>query len=148
MIFPVNGVADVVAFVLDSPVFPDMQVYARGSHLTELPDREDEGILLADRVTGYLKYLAADEGGPAGVRKVYAVRAGNPTGTFLNASAAAFLYDVMRHPADQRKDRVEYCPLQGRLVSLDRYHVAKSRLPANGPSRFMLNVSSVHREQG
>ena len=70
VIFPVNGVADIMAFVLYSPVLPDVQVYIRGSQFAGLPAGEYEGVLLADPVTGYLEYLASDQGNPSGMREV------------------------------------------------------------------------------
>ena len=55
VIFPVNGVPDIVAFILDSPVFPNVPVNVGGSHLTGFPAGKDKGSFLADPAAGYLE---------------------------------------------------------------------------------------------
>ena len=62
VVFPVDGVADVMAFVLYSPVAADVPVHVGGGHLLCFPAGEDESMFLADAVAGYLEYLTADNG--------------------------------------------------------------------------------------
>jgi hypothetical protein len=45
----------VVAFILASPVLPNVPVNVGGSHLTGLPAGKDKGSFLADPVAGYLE---------------------------------------------------------------------------------------------
>jgi hypothetical protein len=55
-----------MAFVLDSPMAADVPVHVGGGHLFCFPAGEDESMLLADAVAGYLEYLTADNCGLAG----------------------------------------------------------------------------------
>ena len=77
-------------------------------------------MFLADAVARDLEYLAADEGALAGVREIDAFCAGDPAGPSFYPAAAVFLHDVVRRLGEQRKNFIEYFPLQGRLVSLDQ----------------------------
>src|SRR5450755_1622495 len=123
VVFPVYGVADVMAFVLDSPVAASVLVYVSGGHLSRFPAGEDQGVYLADAVAGDLGYVTADHGGLAGVREVYSLRAGDPAGPFLDLAAGVFFHDVVRGFAEQRENLAECFSLQGRLVSLDSHQV-------------------------
>jgi hypothetical protein len=52
VIFPVYGVADVMALVLDSPVAAGESADVGDGHLLCLPAGEDEGVFLADAAAG------------------------------------------------------------------------------------------------
>src|SRR5438477_6186812 len=140
VIFPVNRVADIVAFVFDPPMVSRVPVSVGSGHFIRLPTGEDQGVLLADPVAGYFEYFATDEDDLAGVREVDAFRAGNPAGPFLNPSPAAFLHDIIRRFAEQREDCLEYRSLQSGLVSLCGYKVVQPGFSANGRSRLLLSV--------
>src|SRR5438477_10765272 len=96
MVFPVDGVADVVAFVLYSPVAAGIPVHVGGGDLSCFPAGEDEGVFLADAAAGDLEYLTADHGGLAGVREIDSLCAGDPAGPLLDPAAATFLHDAVR----------------------------------------------------
>ena len=72
-LLPVYGIADVVAFILNSPVAADVPVHVRGIHLSCFPAGKDEGVFLADTVAGNLEDLTADECGLGGMREIDAV---------------------------------------------------------------------------
>ena len=78
VIFLVNGVADIVAFVLDPPVIPNVPADVGGGHFTGLADGNYQSVLLADPLSGYLEHIAADKGSLAGMREIDTFRAGNP----------------------------------------------------------------------
>src|SRR5271165_5795468 len=111
VVFPVQGIADIMAFVLDSPVAADTLVHSGSCHFPYFPAGEDEGVSLADPVAGDLEYLAADAGGLGCMREIDAVGASEPAGPFLYPSPAVFLHDVMRSSGEQRENLVEYLPL-------------------------------------
>jgi len=70
-------------------------------------------VFLADAVAGDLEYLAADEGGLAGVREIDAFCAGDPAGPSSYPAAAVFLRDVVRGLGQQWENFLEYFSLQG-----------------------------------
>ena len=78
MVFLVQGIADIMAFVLNSPVAADTVVNSGSCHFPWFPAGEDEGVLLADPVAGDLEYLAPDAGGLGCMREINAVGAGEP----------------------------------------------------------------------
>ena len=44
VVLPVDGVADIMAFVLDSPMAADVPVHVSGGHLFCFPASEDESM--------------------------------------------------------------------------------------------------------
>ena len=82
VIFPVNGIAHVVAFVLDSPVLPDVSANIGGGHFTGFPSPvRTRAFSLLIPVAGDLEHLAADECGHPSVREIDSRSAGNPSKT-------------------------------------------------------------------
>src|SRR6266700_211839 len=120
-----------MALVLNSPVAAGMLVNVGSGHFPGFPACEDAGVFLADAIAGDLEYLAADEGGLAGVREIDAFCAGDPAGPSFYPAAAVFLCDMVRGLGEQRENFLEYCSLQGWLVSLDGHQVVPSGFPAD-----------------
>ena len=120
MVFPVYGVADIVVFVLYSPVAADVPAHVGCRHFSGLPAGEDESVFLADPVSGDFEDVAADAGGLAGMREIDALCADDPAGPSFYPAAAVFLRYMRRGSAEQWADFLRYFPLQCGLVSLDQ----------------------------
>src|SRR6266699_1438785 len=123
MIFPVYGVADVVAFVLDSPVIADVPVDVGGGHLLLAPASKDEGVFFADAVAGYFEGLAAYAGNLLDVREVDTAGTCAPAGPLFYPATVVFFHDVVRGFGQQRVNFRRYRFTQGWLISLEGYQV-------------------------
>ena len=94
VVFPVYGVADVVALVLYFPVAAGIPVHVGGGHLSCFPAGESEGVFLADAAAGDLVYLSRSLAWLA--CGIDSFCAGDPAGPLLDPAAAAFLHVVVR----------------------------------------------------
>src|SRR6266702_1467341 len=132
--------------VLDSPVIPGLAVQVGCGHLLRISAGEHERLILADPGAGYIEYLAPDESGLGCVREIDSLRASDPAGPRLNISPGAFSHDVVRLRWEQWQDFVEYCPLQGWLVSLDPHQIIEPAL-MDVFRCFMLRVGGVDSDE-
>jgi len=82
------------------------------------------------------------------VREFDSFGAGGPAGPSFYLAPGVFLNDVMGGIAEQWEDFVEYCPLQGWLVSLDGHQVVQFWFPADVLRSFALGVRGVEGDEG
>ena len=118
VVFPPGGVADVVALVLDSPVFAHVGVQVGGAGEFSRAAGDDEGELLARGGFVETEDVAADTRDSGGIGEVDSGGIGGPGRPPLDPAVVTFLDDVFGFCGQQGQTPSEYFLLEGGLISL------------------------------